>query len=299
MNTKQFPIREKEAGQRLDLFLKDKLKISRKKAKQLIDSGQIFNKDKRIIIASWELQKGDQIKVLDSKSAEEAQVPRSNRYLKIHFEDKHLLVVEKPAGVACEKSLQSTSSTLVDDINDYLRRSGQSEDGKVYLGLMHRLDKETSGLMVYSKSTKGNHLSEQFKNHSIQRRYLALVLGTIPKESGRIKAAIGPDPEKKGRQQITKGRPAITDYQVIERYAHHTFIEASLLTGKTHQVRVHLAHLGYPILGDRLYGKKSSYKRQMLHASHLQFLHPVNKKKMSFDSEVPPDMLKLIDRFRS
>jgi 23S rRNA pseudouridine1911/1915/1917 synthase len=296
-----FQVSTEEVGTRLDIFLAARLKISRKKAKQLIDQGRVFLGTKKIIIASWEVQAGE--KIVLQESGETGVLPRQRRYLKVYYEDKDLLVVEKPPGVGCERTPQTITSTLVDAINDYLRRA-HPDKPYPYVGLMHRLDRETSGLMVYTLSRRANKLALQFKRHSLDRRYLALVEGSLPRASGRIDRPVHKDLKSEGRKMTagrTKGSArerAVTDYRVKERYPQATLVEARLLTGRTHQVRVHFAALGHPVLGDFLYGSRKKLPRQMLHASHLEFHHPVTGKKMIFHSELPGDFQKVLEKIR-
>ncbi len=290
-----------ENDMRLDLFLAKRMELSRKKAKELIDQGRVFLGQKKIIIASWQVKTGETIEIKDPK---DAGLLRRHRYLKVYFEDSDLLVVEKPPQVACERSAQTLTSTLVDDINDYLRRA-HPQKKYPYLGLMHRLDRETSGLMVYSLSKPGNQLADQFRRHRIGRRYQALVEGSLKGGEGRVDLPIGKDPGSKGRKMkafrggsgkgITK---AITDFRILERYPTVTLIEARLLTGRTHQVRVHLASLGHPVVGDRLYGSNLAVPRQMLHANFLEFRHPITSKKMTFRSPPPKDFREFLERLR-
>jgi 23S rRNA pseudouridine1911/1915/1917 synthase len=290
-----------EDNQKLDHFLAQKLKISRKKAKQMIDEGRVFLGPRKIIIASWKLQKGDKIELKDPFDAE---LPRRNRYLKIYHEDPDVLVIEKPPGVACERTAQTLTSTVVDDINDYLRRS--HPDIKFpYVGLMHRLDRETSGLMVYTLSKKANSLSDQFKRHTVGRKYLVLVEGNLKRNEGRIEVGLVKDLAAQGKKMKvipakigTKSSRSVTHFQVLERYGKATLVEARLETGKTHQVRAHLASLGHPVVGDKLYGSKMKAPRHALHASYLEFHHPITHQKIKFYSEPPQDFQKLMEIYR-
>ncbi len=292
-------VTKKHDGSRLDIFLKESLNVSRKQAKQWIDQGMVFLQNKKIIIASWEVKMGQTITIHETPPIN--ALPRKERFLKIYFEDKDIIVVEKPAGVPCEHTAQTTTSSIVDDVNDYLRRTQNVE--KVYLGLMHRLDQGTSGLMVFSKSRAGNKLSDQFKRHTIGRKYYALVEGSLKKEQGQLKSYLGPDSAHPNRQKsFTKSSPthklAITDYRVLERYTNVSLVEATLKTGRTHQVRVQFATIGHPILGDKLYGHPSKLKRQALHACFLQFKHPVNNKLMKVESPLPKDLQLILDNLR-
>ena len=290
-----------QAGLRLDQFLAKAKSFSRKKAKQLIDEGRIFLAERKVIIGSWEVKAGETWSI---REPGDTAVPRRERYLKVHYEDKDLLVVEKPPGVACESTAQTLTSTLVDDINDYLRRAHPDIEHP-YVGLMHRLDRETSGLMVYTLSREANSLSDQFKRHTIIRHYLALVEGRLGLAEGRIETAIVKDLEAKGKKmKAVKARKgaegfAATEYKVVERYRDSTLVEARLETGRTHQVRVHFASLGHPVVGDKLYGSKTPATRHALHSAYLEFKHPVTGKKLAFRSKPPNDFKKLQDQRRA
>lgn len=295
-----YSVSPKQAGMRLDQFLVQALDTSRKKVKRIIDQGKVFMGGRRIIIASWELQAGEKVEL---REEDEVTLPRRKRYLKVYFEDRDIIVVEKPAGVACERTAQTLSSTLVDDINDYLARS-HPEKPYPYLGLMHRLDRETSGLMVYTLSKAANRLSQDFKRHKIQRRYLALVEGALKNSQGRVDRPLIKDTVSGGKKMkvLSKAKPkgpgrALTDYLVKERFKNHTLVEARLLTGRTHQVRVHMAFLGHPIYGDQLYGSKKA-GRHLLHANFLEFHHPITGKKHKFSSPLPKDFQKKVEALR-
>ncbi|MCP5467972.1 MAG: RluA family pseudouridine synthase [Deltaproteobacteria bacterium] len=297
---KNLQVNQDQENTRLDHFLVEQLNLSRKKVKQLIDEGRIFLGDRKIIIASWKLHSGDQLKVLEEQ--EEMKTPRRERYLKIYHEDAYLLVVEKPPGVACEASAQTLSSTLVDDINDYLKRV-HPDKPHPYIGLMHRLDRETSGVMVYTLSHRANKLSEQFKKHSIKRSYLALVEGSVANFQGQLASQLVKDSRgKKVRVGSSKNqasaKQAFTEFFVKERYDKITLLELKLKTGRTHQIRAHLANMGHPVVGDKLYGSRIKAPRHLLHASYLEFIHPLSGKKMAFRSKAPKDFQKFLERFR-
>lgn len=286
---------------RLDQFLAQAARVSRKKAKAWIDAGRVFLGERKVIIASWQVQAQE---TWTHHGAGEVPLPRRRRYLKVYYEDPYLLVVEKPPGVACERTAQTLTSTLVDDINDYLTRA-HPEVPFHYVGLMHRLDRETSGLMVYTLRKEANPLSEQFKRHSVGRRYLAMVEGRVAKAEGKIESVLVKDVAGGGKKMKAlpgraagEGRPAITHYRVVERYPQATLVEATLETGRTHQVRVHLASLGHPVIGDKLYGSKKPAGRHLLHAAYLEFRHPVTGKKLKFHSKPPRDFQQTLEGFR-
>lgn len=296
-------VAQNEAGIRLDLFLKTHVPdLTRKQAKRLLDQGLVRVGKRKVIIASWELQAGDVVTISESATATDDD-PAAH-FLKVVFEDPHLIVVEKAAGIRCESSPLALRPSLVEVVNAYLQKQA-APGSRPYLGLMHRLDQETSGLMVYTKKKAANSLAQQFKHHEIDRKYLTLVVGAVEKTQGVIETDLVKEDQPGGRKvKITakgKGQRAKTQYRVLERYAKLTLLEVTVRTGRTHQIRVHLASIGYPLVGDRLYGAKAtsiSLKRHALHAAYLSFRHPVTDKVMEFSSELPRDLRRVLDRLR-
>ncbi len=299
-------VRPSSAGMRLDLFLKEHMpNCSRKQAKRLLDGGLVRVNGRKTVIASWELQSGDKIEVAEDS---DTGVDVAKYFLKVVFEDNFLLIVEKDAGIACETSPLDLKPSLVQIVNAYLKKQNPGIV-KPYLGLIHRLDKETSGLMVYSKKPVANRISKQFKDHTIQRRYHAVVHGQVDRENGAISTYLDKVDQPGGaKMMVVKRTPdakkAETLFRVIERYSQASLLELIPKTGRTHQLRVHLAHLGHPIVGDKLYGNKNrvaglNMKRQALHASVLGFVHPASGKKHKFESDLPKDLRQLVDRLRT
>jgi 23S rRNA pseudouridine1911/1915/1917 synthase len=294
----------KTAGLRLDIFLKERLPdCSRKEAKRLLDAGRVRVNGRKTVIASWELKVGDQVSIADDS---ESNIDVSKYFLRVVHEDEFLLVVEKDAGIACETSPLSLKPSLVQIVNAYLLRNAPNET-KPYVGLIHRLDTETSGLMVYTKKKVANRISAQFKTHQIQRRYQAIVCGRLERENGVIKTFIEKCDQPGGLKvrvaQRGTGKKAETLYSVLERYSDATLLDIIPKTGRTHQIRIHMAHIGYPVWADKLYGSDEKrylkyVKRLALHASILGFKHPVSGTTMKFTSELPKDMRRLIDRLR-
>lgn len=287
-------------GERLDRALQTLTGLSRKKAKLLLDQGRVRINGRKVIIASWVMHTGDKIEVV----SDEAPGPDAMKhFLKVVYEDAHLLVVEKDAGIGCEPSKLATRPSIVSIINAYLKRKYPHLKHH-YLGLVHRLDQDTSGLMVYTKTKDANKITDQFKRHTIKRRYKAVVEGSVKDNEARIESFLKKSDLLKGGKKVTMATPeagqmAITDFRVLERYEKATLVELSLNTGRTHQIRVQMASIGYPVMGDRVYGNKESrFPRQALHASYLMFHHPVTGQKMEFSSELPKDMRKLVDRLR-
>lgn len=291
------------AGMKLDLFLRESdPALSRKQAKRLLDAGRVRVNGRKVIIASWELQQGDVVEIVDT---DEPSVEAGEFYLNVVFEDEALIVVDKPAGIACEASPLALKPSLVQIINAYLKRSGPPS-ARPYLGLMHRLDKETSGLIVYTKKKEANKLSDQFKRHVVHRVYRAVVAGRIEAGEGVIRERLIKEDMPGGvKMRVARkgeGVRAETHYRVLERYANATQVELTPRTGRTHQLRVHLASLGHPILGDRVYGSRQlepiKVKRQALHAALLGFRHPMSGEKLSFTSDLPRELRRLVDQLR-
>jgi 23S rRNA pseudouridine1911/1915/1917 synthase len=303
-----FKVSESLAGQRLDRVLQVFAGLTRKKAKGLLDQGRVFVNGRKVVIASWEMRKGDRLEI-----EQEGDAPLINAdeyYLKVVFEDADLLVIEKDPGVACEKSPISTKPTIVAIINAYFKRKYPHLTHH-YLGLVHRLDTETSGLMVYTKTKEANPpLSDQFKRHTIKRKYLSVVQGRIEADGGKIEGYLKKSNLLTGGKKVQlstreSGREAVTRFRVLERYGDATLAEIDLNTGRTHQIRVHMASIGHPVIGDKIYGTRKEgrgtripFSRQALHASFLGFRHPVTHQKMEFKSDLPRDLRRLVDRLR-
>jgi 23S rRNA pseudouridine1911/1915/1917 synthase len=289
-------------GLRLDLFLKEAARVSRKQAKKLIDEGRLRLNGRKVIIASWELKKGDRLSLADENDITSLGEAAKNYFLQVVHEDEDLLVVEKTAGVPCEETKTSLKPPLPEIVYQYLKRAHPHLTHPFVLKL-HRLDQPTSGLMVYGKSRKADPLLEDFKRHRIDRRYLALVEGRIQKDQGRIEVPLVKIPDAKGKKVRPgakgEGKFSLTEYRVLQHYPAHTLVELNLKTGRTHQVRAHLAYLGHPVVGDSVYGekgKKNGVLRLALHASELGFIHPVTKKKMKFHSKPPKEFQSLVER---
>jgi 23S rRNA pseudouridine1911/1915/1917 synthase len=229
------------------------------------------------------------------------------RFIDVIYEDKDIMAVNKPRGVivAAEKGAgaQERGRTLANDVRRYLLHKFEGARG-AYAMPLHRLDKETTGVILFAKSKAGLRLSADIKAHKIGRIYTAVVEGRVPDEEGVINLSLEKGDfgfgKKVGVADDGKGRPAVTQFRVIERYEDATMLEARLETGFTHQIRVHFASIGFPLAGDRIYNPhgKIKFPRQALHARQVKFRHPVNGRKMDIKAPIPPDMKGLIDRLR-
>lgn len=298
------------AGKRLDKFLALKdLGLSRSQIQHLIHAGHIKVRGHAGTSSSLRVQAGDSIDIhipaLKPLSVEPVPIP-----LAIVYEDNYLLVLEKPAGLVVHPGAGNEDHTLIHGLLHHCRDlSGIG--GYLRPGIVHRLDKNTSGLMVVAKNDEVHRgLAEQFKAGKIDKIYLALVRGRPPDRSGRLDSAIGRHPvnRKKMFTRSRNGRPAITEWQVVEELKGASLLSLKIHTGRTHQIRVHMSSMGHPVLGDSLYGGPVEFRighavipirRQMLHASCLQFTHPITGEKMKRESKLPEDMAFVLDRLRS
>jgi 23S rRNA pseudouridine1911/1915/1917 synthase len=284
-----------ESGARLDKYVSLKCQeLSRTRAQKLIEDGNI-TVNGQTAKPSFKLQMGDMVDItipppLPSLLSPEA-IP-----LKIIYEDKDLLVVDKPAGLTVHPAPGHYSHTLVNALLAHIPDLASGEPTRP--GIVHRLDKDTSGLIIVAKNeTAHMKLADQFKNRTVTKVYRALVQGRLTPEEGIIEANIGRDPRDRKRMAVvTLGRQARTEYKVLQYLANYTFMEVKPRTGRTHQIRVHLASIGFPVVGDATYGAKSAYlSRQFLHAYKLGFKLPSNNEYRQFESPLPPDLVQALE----
>ncbi|TET15294.1 MAG: RluA family pseudouridine synthase [Dehalococcoidia bacterium] len=277
-------------GSRLDRYIAEHCQISRAYAQQLIGEGQITVNGNRSK-ASHRLAVGDRVVAIIPPPSPISLAPEDIP-LKVVYEDSDLIVVDKPAGLLVHPAAGQRTGTLV---NALLARCPdlQGIDGSVRPGIVHRLDKNTSGLMVVAKNDAAQmSLSRQIKQRSITKGYLALVAGRLSPERGAIEAPVGRHPKDRKRMAVVSGgREARTQYRVIKYLNGYTLLEAMPETGRTHQIRVHFSAIGHPVLGDPVYGKKSPLLgRQFLHAHRLGFRLPSTGEFVEFRAELPPDL---------
>lgn len=286
-------------GLRLDKFTGEKTPgLSRTHARELIDGGFVTVNGKKAK-PSLKLNAGDKVEVTvppEPASALEAEdIP-----LRIVYEDADLLVIDKPAGLAVHPAPGTPSHTLVNAILNYLPGIAKDADS-LRPGIVHRLDKDTSGLILVAKNRAAQaNLSGQFKNRTVKKTYITLVKGRLTPEKGAIEADIGRDPRQRQRMAVVAdGRNARTEYRVIRYYGNNTLLEIKPETGRTHQIRVHLAAIGYPVLGDATYGVTSKYlNRQFLHAGKIGFNLPSTGEWVELESPLPEDLEKALEEIR-
>jgi 23S rRNA pseudouridine1911/1915/1917 synthase len=295
------------AGWRLDRALAAALpSLSRERLKVLTKAGALTRDDQAVRDPATKV-KGDETYLLALPDPEPAHNEPQDIPLPIVYEDQHLLVVDKPAGLVVHPAAGNRDGTLVNALLHHCGGSLSGIGGVARPGIVHRIDKDTSGLLVVAKHDKAHEgLAKQFAAHSVDRRYLAIVSGIPRQIEGSVDAPLARSPQNRKKIAIVspgKGKRAVTHWKRLEILNDAAMVECSLETGRTHQVRVHMASIGHPLVGDPVYGRGKSghrkllnqldFKRQALHAAHLGFVHPVTKGRLSFDSALPSDMQEL------
>ena len=282
-------INEELAGNRLDKFVCEKLEISRNLCKKWIEEGYITVNDKPTK-GSYTLKMNDNV-IIEEVEVEEYQIIPENLNLEYVYNDSDLCVVNKPSGMVVHPAPGALEHTLVHGLMYDLKDELSGINGVMRPGIVHRIDKDTSGLLVVAKNDNAHEkLSLQLQDHSMMREYVALVYGLVPNDLGRINAPIGRDPIDRLKMCVIKdGKPAITNFRVLKRFKDKTLVLCKLETGRTHQIRVHMAYLGHPVVGDPIYGPRKTIGEngQFLHAKTLGFTHPKTNEFISFDSELP------------
>ena len=291
-------VSDEETGERIDSFLSGKTEFTRTRIQQLI-------KDKNITVngkatkSSYKIEENDEI-AIEVPEAETTEIKPENIKIDIVYEDSDIAVINKQAGLVVHPAHGHYSGTLVNAILYHIKDLS-GINGEIRPGIVHRLDKDTSGLIVIAKNDKVHTtLTEMFQEKKIRKTYLAILKGKLNKIEGRVVTQIGRDKNDRKKMtvidDITKGKNAITNYKVVSQNNLFTLVKVNIETGRTHQIRVHMRHLGYPILGDSVYGRKDNEKRQMLHAYKLEFLHPVTGHQMEFTGEIPEDFQKALKK---
>jgi 23S rRNA pseudouridine1911/1915/1917 synthase len=285
---------------RIDLYLTQKgIYPSRSQIQNLITKGKI-KVNNNIVKPSYLLKKEDIIDLYLSEN-KELKIKAEAIPLDIIYEDEYLVVVNKAANMIVHPAGKIRSGTLVNALLYHCKNSLSGIGGVIRPGIVHRLDKNTSGLMVVAKNNLAHlELSRQIKNREFTKKYIALVQGKIKNDSGIINAPIGRSLKNRKKMAVTEGnsREAITRFKILKRFLNYSLLEVIILTGRTHQIRVHMAFIGHPVVGDQEYGYKKSelnIKGQALHSHILGFVHPFTKKYMEFCAPLPKDIQELID----
>ena len=288
----QYPV---PVGQRLDIYIAERERISRSAAQKLIESGAVtVNGEAKA--KNYRLREGDIVEC-ELPEPVPADAQPEDIPLDIVWEDDSLLVVNKPKGMVVHPAPGHPSGTLVNALLYHCGKSLSGIGGVLRPGIVHRIDRDTSGLLCVAKTDEAHEsLARQLASRTLQRRYRAVVIGNIKNESGTVSAPVGRHPvDRKKMAVVPGGRAAVTHYKVVERYRGYTQLALQLETGRTHQIRVHMAHIGHPVLGDPVYGRKTKWERaheellcgQCLHAKSLELIHPKTGEQMHFDSPLP------------
>ncbi len=280
-----------EDSKRIDVYLSEKLEdTSRVAVQRLIENEKVFVNGKTVK-PSYKVQKGDNIQV-EEEIPVEVSLKTQDIPVDIIYEDKDIIVINKPKGMVVHPANGNPDGTLVNAIMAICKDSLSGIGGEIRPGIVHRLDKDTSGIIIVAKNDKAHiYLSEQIKEHKVKKTYIALVRGIVKENEATINMPIGRSEKDRKKMAVTKkGKEAITHFKVLERYDKYTLLQVNIETGRTHQIRVHLSQIGYPIVGDEVYsnGKNEwNVKGQCLHAKSLEFTHPSTGQKMYLEAKLP------------
>jgi len=299
METHELYIDDSHIGMRLDIFLTQIYKQwTRSYIQNQIKNGNI-TVNKKQVKTGYALKKGDIIQLSISKPQPLDIIPEKIN-LDILYEDEDIIVVNKPQGMVVHPAAGNHSGTLVNALLGHCSDLS-GINGKIRPGIVHRIDKDTSGVLVVAKNDRAHvNLAKQIKEKTALRRYIALIEGVLKEDKGTVSAPIGRHPiDRKKMAIVENGRNAITHFTVIKRYEKYTLIEAQLETGRTHQIRIHMAYIGHPIVGDPVYGYRRqafSLKGQLLHAECLGFIHPKTGQYMEFHAPLPDYFSEILDK---
>ena len=289
------------AGERLDKFISDNSDISRSHVARLCEDGLVSSQGKALT-KNHKIVGGEEIEI-ELPDPEVMTAEPENIPLDVVYEDNDVIVVNKPQGMCVHPAAGNEHGTLVNALMYHCKGSLSAINGVIRPGIVHRIDKDTSGLLICAKNNEAHlMLSEQLKERKAMRKYIALVNGNIKEDTGTINKPIARHPiDRKKMAVVQGGREAVTHFNVLERFGKYTLVECVLETGRTHQIRVHMASIGHSIVGDSLYGMKKekfSLEGQLLHAKTIGFVHPKTGEMMEFTSEIPDYFQNIIEKLR-
>ena len=311
-----------QQAMRIDKYLVNRLvNTSRSKIQAATDAGNILVNEKAVK-SNYKIKPEEVISIVLPHPPRDTEILPEDIPLNVVFEDEHILVINKNAGLVVHPGVGNYNGTLINALYYYYRDLPLFQTGDMRPGLVHRLDKNTSGILLIAKTEFAlNRLARQFYDRTTSRKYLALVWGSLDEDEGRIDGHIGRDPKDRKKMTVfsdgSQGKPAVTHYKLLERLGYLSLVECQLETGRTHQIRVHFKHIRHPLFNDETYGGDqilkgttfTKYKqfvqncfqvlpRHALHAKSLGFMHPATGEKMFFDSDLPEDMTRVIEKWR-
>ena len=297
---KEYIVSQEEKGKRLDTYIPSvDTDITRTSAQRLIEDGNILVNGKNAKV-SYKIQENDKISV-EIPKPKQIELKAQNIPIEIIYEDSDIIVVNKPKGMVVHPANGNPDGTLVNAIMAICKDSLSGIGGEIRPGIVHRIDKDTSGLLIVAKNDNAHvKMSEQIKNHEVKKTYIALVRGVFKENEATIDMPIGRSPSDRKKMAVNKnGKNAITHIKVLKRFDKYTLLRVNIETGRTHQIRVHLSHIGYPIVGDYTYSNgKNEFDviGQCLHAQKLEFKHPITQKDMCLEAELPQYFKDIIEQ---
>ena len=299
---KEYIVSQEEKGKRLDAYIPSvDTDITRTSAQRLIEDGNILVNGKNAKV-SYKIQENDKISV-EIPEPKQIELKAQNIPIEIIYEDSDIIVVNKPKGMVVHPANGNPDGTLVNAIMAICKDSLSGIGGETRPGIVHRIDKDTSGLLIVAKNDNAHvKMSEQIKNHEVKKTYIALVRGVFKENEATIDMPIGRSTSDRKKMAVNKnGKNAITHIKVLERFDKYTLLKVNIETGRTHQIRVHLSHIGYPIVGDYTYSNgKNEFDviGQCLHAQKLEFKHPITQKDMCLEAELPQYFKDILDKLK-
>ena len=299
---KEYIVSQEEKGKRLDAYISSAdTDITRTSAQRLIEDGNILVNGKNAKV-SYKIQENDKISV-EIPEPKQIELKAQDIPIEIVYEDSDIIVVNKPKGMVVHPANGNPDGTLVNAIMAICKDSLSGIGGEIRPGIVHRIDKDTSGLLIVAKNDNSHvKMSEQIKNHEVKKTYIALVRGVFKENEATIDMPIGRSTSDRKKMAVNKnGKDAITHIKVLKRFDKYTLLQVNIETGRTHQIRVHLSHIGYPIVGDYTYSNgKNEFDvvGQCLHAQKLEFKHPITQKDMCLEAELPQYFKDILDKLK-
>ena len=300
---KEYIVSQEEKGKRLDTYIPSvDTDITRTSAQRLIEDGNILVNGKNAKV-SYKIQENDKISV-EIPKPKQIELKAQDIPIEIVYEDSDIIVVNKPKGMVVHPANGNPDGTLVNAIMAICKDSLSGIGGEIRPGIVHRIDKDTSGLLIVAKNDNAHvKMSEQIKNHEVKKTYIALVRGIFKENEATIDMPIGRSTSDRKKMAVNKnGKNAITHIKVLKRFDKYTLLQVNIETGRTHQIRVHLSHIGYPIVGDYTYSNgKNEFDvvGQCLHAQKLEFKHPITQKDMCLEAELPQYFKDILDKLKN